>query len=108
MDNSSFLNFLSVIISAFLTAAGAVLAAYINKGGAQKAESTRDKILTPPSYKPSSSSMLRAFGIKQLLIMLLSLIVLTLFARWLLSIYFSDIIEIQFASRSNPTLLNPN
>lgn len=107
MDNSSFLNFLSAIISALITTMGAVLIAYLGRKGEKKPDQNISGILKPPGYVPRRNPK-AAWG-KWAFFILLSLVVLTLLVRLTITAYFETSIEtIPFTSDHDTTALHPS
>ena len=107
MDNSSFLNFLSAIISALITTTGAVLIAYLGRKGEKKPDPSSGGILKPPGYVPRRNPK-AAWG-KWAFFILLSLTVLTLLVRLTITAYFETSSEtIPFISDNNATELHPS
>ncbi len=112
MDTSSLLSLLSVIISALITAIGAVLAAYVSKDRVKKERSNQNQneIWKPKNYVAPSSGIKRFLNIKSIALFVFSLIVVAIFTRWLLGRYLftSPANEtIEFASKNDPVTLNP-
>ena len=81
MGDPALLNLLSVVISAVITAAGTVIAAYISRGKEKKAEPQKGKILLPPGY---GSETKRFWNIRSIVIITFALIGIAIAARWLL------------------------
>jgi hypothetical protein len=87
VDNPSLLTLLSVILSALITSAGIVLAAYVSKDRENKADSTKETILKPSGYVAPAPKSKNFWNWQSLAVIALSLIVLTVFIRWLLGLY---------------------
>ncbi len=110
MGDSALLSLLSAIISAIITAAGAVIAAYINKDKGKNAALPRGKILRLEDQDSASPGLeFRKFlKPKSMAIIILALIVVGSSTRWLLGKYILRNIRLEFASSSDPTDLDPS
>jgi len=109
MDNSSLLTVLSVIVSAIITSAATVLAAYISKGRAKRVNAAKGTVLTLPGYATPHPRVLFFSNKWTFAAIILSLISLALATRWLLGGYASNSTRMEmlaFASKNDPAALN--